>query len=377
MKDAEGTASLLGALLLPNPGDLADVDESFVGKWLDQPLSHMSAQIMAPLKVGEFVFSADFDGDVAFDPNFVYDRNFAFGRASVSRFMRYSDADEHLRYLAIGALGTGVSAVGVRGRHKDRIGVGFEDLSSEGAANLSRALKREFHSDVDIYETGRIRAHTSGRESHDPVLPGCSVSAVKQSFGTLGAVVEGAPLREYGMISNAHVLDQRQGNEVWQPRLKQDGSRPIAEILQVVAPAKDQVNTFDGGVAQFRPQVAHSPNPLQCSQGFGALMTDEVLAGTPVVKVGASSGLTYGEVDQYPTRVAAWYGKNLMMFDRQYQVRATRGKRFSVPGDSGAVIATEGDFLPFALLFGGNLEYTWATPLQKVLVSFEVSIVGG
>ena len=286
--------------------------------------------------------------------------------------MRYSKADVYIRNLGVGALVIGVTAVGIRGNNNDRIGVGFEDLSRPQAAHLIETLRYEFGDDVETYETGPIEVQRSN-QAHNPVVPGCAVSAIKNSFGTLGAVVQG-PHLGYGLISNAHVLDQSQGGVVWQPRLNQPGSRPIGGTFQVVAPAKNQVNTFDGAVARLDPNVAHDPTPLGAAQRFGAPV-NQVATGTPVVKSGASSSLTHGVLDQFGTRVTVWYGRTKMTFARQYQILAPTANVFSAHGDSGSLIATQAGWHPFALLFAGNRQYSWGSPLQAALVSFGVSLV--
>jgi hypothetical protein len=357
-EEAARTASLLGALLVPHPSDLASVEGSDIEKKFDDPLYSAGREL--PKGVGEAAMIA---------------ADFLHGT---------SVASEYLLYQAVGAIAAGVTTVGIRGKDQDRVGVGFEDLSTQPATDLSEALRREFGDDVEMYETGRITAQdsrwfakrsASGRPVHDPVVPGCAVSAVRNSFGTLGAIVEGAHIG-HGFISNAHVLKgSARGGAVWQPGLSDPGARPIGQTYQVVAPAKAELNTFDGAVASLLGGISFDTVPAGAGQAFGPSVAN-VSTGTQVVKIGANTGLTYGEITQIDARAAVWYGSSLMMFARQYEIRGAEEQPFSGPGDSGSVVATEDGWQPFGLLFGGNQNLSWASRLDAALVSFDVRLSG-
>ncbi|MCF6391034.1 hypothetical protein L2K20_29090 [Mycobacterium sp. MBM] len=358
-EQASNLASLLGALLVPHPSDLTSVEGSDIEKNLYDPLYSLGRHVPNGLGGESAMLAADF-------------LRSSFGTA------------DYLLYQAIGAIGAGVTTVGIRGKDQDGVGVGFEDLTTRPATELSDALRREFRGDVEVYETGRISAQNkrwfgrgtaTGKPVHDPVVPGCAISAVRSSFGTLGAIVEG-PHIGHGFISNAHVLqDSARGRPVWQPREGDPGARPIGQTYQVVAPAKGAINTLDGGVASLSGGTSNTV-PAGLKNPFGPLISD-VGIGTRVVKVGATTGITRGEITLTDARAAVWYGATVMNFARQYEITSLDGQPFSGPGDSGSVVATEDGLRPFGLLFGGTREKSWASPLDAALVLFGVRLSEG
>ncbi len=355
-EQAAKLASLLGALLVPHPSDLTSLEGSDIEKSLYDPLYSLGRHASS---------GADESAQLATD--FLHS---SYGAADI------------LQYQALGAIGAGVTTVGIRGKDHDRVGVGFEDLATRPATDLSEALRREFGDNVEIYETGRITAQNlrwfgkqtaSGRPIHDPVVPGCAVSAVRDSFGTLGAIVEGPHIGQ-GFISNAHVLrESERGRAVMQPPQGDAGARPIGRTYQVAAPVKGEINTLDGGVASLIDGTSFNTVPLGSERRFGPLVSN-VGVGTSVMKAGASTRVTRGEITQVEARAAVWYGSTLMSFARQYEITTASEQPFSGPGDSGSIVAIEDGLRPFGLLFGGNRRMSWASPLDAALVLFGVRL---
>lgn len=349
MRDAAGIAGMLGAILLPHPQDLVEAAESGVDKLVGECLGEAYCQAKDSAE-------SSFWSDVEHLQKTLLPSGY-----------------EHLLESAIGAVATGVTTVGVRGPKGDAVGVGFEDIKSPSAHGLMEVLENEFGSDISFYETGRITAQASVQQVYDPVVPGCAISSVKDSFGTLGAIVWGQHLGS-AVISNSHVLNRTQGGVVWQPEFRGSGARRIGKVYQAVSPAVDEINTFDGAIAELAEDVTYNPRPEGFA--FGPLRNSRVAPGTRCAKLGASTGLTFGVVDQFETRIAAWYGKKLMHFARQYQIKSSGEGLFSTYGDSGSIVATTDMWQPFGLLFAGNREYSWASPLEAALVSFDVSLAG-
>ncbi|MCT7369608.1 S1 family peptidase [Mycolicibacterium llatzerense] len=347
-------AEALGALFVPHPADLASVEETDY------------------LKMFDGLYTAGRDRS----------EKFSKGGGDTFEFLdEKSPTSDYLRLLAMGARAAGVTTVGIRGSDHHRVGVGFESLSNPVAIDLIHALDREFGPDVETYQTGRIQAQaswfrkSSGRPVHDPLVPGCAVSAVRNSFGTLGAFVEAEHLG-HAFISNAHVLKESLSNsQVWHPGYKDPKGLPIGRTYQVVAPAADEINTFDAAVASLGGDVSFDCTPVGAARPFGPL-TEEIRTGMSVVKSGANTGMTVGTITQIAARTAVYYGRTLITFVRQYEIAGLEGRAFSGPGDSGSVVATQDGLHPFGLLFAGNSQLSWASRLEAVLVGFGVELAG-
>lgn len=107
-----------------------------------------------------------------------------------------------------------------------------------------------------------------------------------------------------------------------------------------------------------------------------------VLPGDNVVKIGRSSGCTYGRILFVNTDdVQVQYGKQVAVFTDQIVIEPRNRLPFSVGGDSGSLVVTEG-FVPAGLLFAGsetggtqNLGLTYVSPIDKILDKFGLDIL--
>jgi hypothetical protein len=71
-------------------------------------------------------------------------------------------------------------------------------------------------------------------------------------------------------------------------------------------------------------------------------------------------------------------------FDGQIEIQAEDGSEFSLGGDSGSLIVSEGDRIPVGLLFAGSDQggpdggpVTYANPIVEVLAALDVEVYRG
>lgn len=271
-----------------------------------------------------------------------------------------------------------ITTVGIREGERDedlRLTVGVEDLRRRATDTVLKLLGGASEVPVLGYQTGRIVVHEGppfGVVS--PLRPGCSVSARKSAWGTLGAVVRWRDSGEIGILSNAHVLDHPESEDVMHPGVGEPGANAqrIGYRHIAILPNKDTINASDAAVAKLDGDIRHDPDLLVVDQGFG-YPTHQFDEGIPVAKVGAASGLSHGTVVQRRTRVAAWYANNrLMKFGDQIEIVGEDQKPFSIPGDSGSLVWSRDNREPVGLLFSGQGNRSWASPVKGPLESFGV-----
>lgn len=270
-----------------------------------------------------------------------------------------------------------VSCVGVGSAfNSQKIGVGVEDASLLATRALIEALEESLEGQVVVYQTGRIQAQSGPPYGLvDPVRPGCSVSGRRSQWGTLGGIVESLDDGSVGVMTNAHVFGTRSG-AVFQPGRGEPGAAPrmIGQLRSAISPTQGLTNAADSAWATLDPDIGFDPTVLEMVSRFSSPIA-AVGSGTEVAKVGAASGFTQGVVEREFVRVAAWYGNRKHEFVDQYEIEAPSEQRFSVNGDSGSFVFAKRTGEPFAQLFAGVGERTWASPLQGLLQSFRVQLL--
>jgi hypothetical protein len=217
--------------------------------------------------------------------------------------------------------------------------------------------------------------------------------------GTLGALVQDGNGTQY-ILSNNHVLARSSraglGEEVNQPGMidqncSQNGI--VAHLsnfvnIQYNKGKNPKTNDVDAAIAQVVPGEV-SPDGAILDIGTLSANTRAAVPGMGVQKSGRTTGHTTGTVDIVNATVNVAYSKNCgggggdiaTFID---QIIVTSGP-FSAGGDSGSVIVENGSVDPangrpraVGLLFAGSESggYTIANPIDAVLTSFGVSMVG-
>lgn len=229
-----------------------------------------------------------------------------------------------------------------------------------------------------------------------PLRIGASVGHTDVTAGTLGCFVRSRTSGQTGFLSNNHVLANsnraRPGDSILQPA-PADGGQPddivgtLAEIEALVWNRQGE-NAFDAAWARFLRRAPQIDGRSLIDTGgaqIGRLSTSvpaPVLPGENVVKIGRSSGCTYGRVLFVNTDdVHVPYGSKVAVFADQIVIEPRNRLPFAVGGDSGSLVVTEG-FVPAGLLFAGsetggsqNLGLTYVSPIAKVLDKFGLDIL--
>ena len=208
--------------------------------------------------------------------------------------------------------------------------------------------------------------------------------------GTLGALVEDGSGNQY-ILSNNHVLARTNaaatGEGIVQPGLidqspacfkdNTDIVANLSEFIPILFKTKGTMppNAVDAAIARVRADYV---DPTGFILDIGTLSSDTVepILGMAVKKSGRTTGLTRGTISAIDVTVDISYGSGKSArFTNQTMV--TPGG-FIAAGDSGSLMVEDVDVNPHAvgLLFAGSSTTAIANPIDDVLKSFGVSMVG-
>lgn len=229
-----------------------------------------------------------------------------------------------------------------------------------------------------------------------PVAPGCSAGHRQVTAGTLGGYVRMRTQGGMMMLSNNHVFANsnraQAGDAILQPGKADGGANPADVIghLYHFIPLLDQnrINVVDCAVATMAAGVVANPLPCVPASGRSGVqptsVLDEVDDAIEIVKVGRTTGVTFGsvwatEVDNVIVDYGTPQRPMLCRFDGQisaYSGNAAFAKR----GDSGS-IATTVDGKAVGLVFavseaGGPTGFglTFMNPFSLVLQELDAEL---
>ncbi len=235
-----------------------------------------------------------------------------------------------------------------------------------------------------VLEQGRFRPVFSGLqiENFDDDV---RTNVINKGFivvGTLGCFVKLAD-GSAALLSNNHVVAGENRGQKGTDRMLQAGSSSFVQG-DFVATLKDFVavhpsptsasvvagnvvfNDVDAGVASMHSgasfrQGFHSSRSLAVPTG-----TSSPKVGDKVLKVGRTTGLTYGEIKDIATIVGpVSYDPGSCWFQASLTIEGDNGTMFSDKGDSGsAIVRTNGEIV--GLLYAGNGTQTYACPIDSV-----------
>ena len=261
---------------------------------------------------------------------------------------------------------------------------------------------------TDVIETGPIVAFQDPKQRLRPARPGCSIGHYQITAGTLGCLVKRAD--QVYILSNNHVLANsnvaQASDPIWQPG-KYDGGTsadqiatldrfipigfpgdtpppppqpggcsPLALIMKAFqsepAPApKIQINepgnnTVDCALAKPLSASLVSPDILNIGVPIGV---GTATLGTPLQKMGRTTGYTTGQITQLDVTVSVDYGGTIATFRNQLMAGA-----MSQGGDSGSAVLDMNKRV-IGLLFAGSSTTTIMNPIQFALNALEVQLV--
>jgi hypothetical protein len=262
---------------------------------------------------------------------------------------------------------------------------------------------------TDVIETGPIVAFQDPKLRYRPARPGCSLGHPLVTAGTFGCLVKRGD--QVFILSNNHVLANsnaaQNDDPIWQPgkydggasvdqiaTLEQfipigfpgdpqptpapepGGCSPLASIMksfqsQPTRPPAIQINepgnnTVDCALAKPLSPDLVSPDILNIGIPIGA---GPATLGTPLQKMGRTTGYTTGQITQLDVTVSVDYGGKIATFRNQLMAGA-----MSQGGDSGSAVLDMNKRV-VGLLFAGSATTTIMDPIQLVLDALQVQLV--
>lgn len=246
--------------------------------------------------------------------------------------------------------------------------------------------------EADVRYIGRVEKLQSGARVRDrcrPLIAGTSVGHVAITAGTLGAFVTTA---EGGraILSNNHVLaDENRaeiGDAIIQPADLDGGRDPqdvVARLTEYVPIAPVGVNRVDAAIATVLDGGDVDPYGSLGTFGEGIVAPEDA---DRVEKLGRTTAHTTGRVSAFNVRsiIVEYDTSPTVRFDGQIEVQVESGSEFSLGGDSGSLIVSEGERIPIGLLFAGSDQgapdggpVTYANPIAEVLAALNVELYRG
>lgn len=231
------------------------------------------------------------------------------------------------------------------------------------------------------------------RQIHRPLAIGTSIAHVAVTAGTLGAFVHKKRGTATYLLSNNHVLaDENEGaagDKILQPGSADRGTpgRSAVATLDKFIPlrAGGAGNRVDAALGRVLPDIQVEPSALhgvgQPLAGQSDDLADLLDVPDGLCELGRTTGFTRGtltaiEVDD----VKVEFDIGLCRFDNQLEVSADRS-HFSLGGDSGSLVVTEGG-LAVGLLFAGSdsggpegYGVTYVNPIGEVLDRLGVQLI--
>ncbi len=264
---------------------------------------------------------------------------------------------------------------------------------------------------TDVIETGPIVAQQDPKLRLRPARPGSSIGHYQITAGTLGCLVKRGT--QVYILSNNHVLANSNaaqiGDAIYQPgkydggtsadqiaTLEQfipigfptdptptptptpepSGCAPLASVLKYVqsqptSTPKIQINepgdnTVDCALAKPLTPDLVSPDILNIGVPTGV---GTVTLGTPLQKMGRTTGYTTGQITQLDVTVSVDYGGKLGTYHHQLMAGA-----MSQGGDSGSAVLDMNKRV-IGLLYAGSDTTTIFNPIQSVLDALNVQLV--
>ena len=209
---------------------------------------------------------------------------------------------------------------------------------------------------TDVIEVGEFRA-TQTRGFYRPMQSGVSMAHFRGTDGTGACLVRKG--NALFILSNRHVLAPDQAAQVndliLQPAPADGGTVPTHVIgrLSAASPIHfgQRPNRVDCAVAQTN---AERVDPKIFLHGPIQDQPDQAREGMRVLKVGRTTGKTYGVVRSVSAVNVVAYGAQSAPFVDQILIQSATGGSFAASGDSGALVIAEESNKPVGLLFGAS-----------------------
>ena len=229
---------------------------------------------------------------------------------------------------------------------------------------------------TEVRVTGRIKALAGYTDEYRPIVPsGVSVGNSREnSSGTLGAIVVKNGIRY--ALSNNHVLARENkaviGEAIVQPGRADNRGQPTGQIGVLSAYKKvnfNGTNEIDAAVARLTTTNEYD----QADQFLPSRYPAKAQVGMQVMKVGRTTGITYGTVAATDVTIKVDYDGQTATFVNQIFIE---DPNFIQAGDSGSLLVSSDGNHPVGLCFAGGTDGGFANPIAPILSFFGVQIAG-
>jgi hypothetical protein len=271
-------------------------------------------------------------------------------------------------------------ALGVARVSGDDFALAVRVQEQPGANELVRYFTQAARGEVNVRVVTRAIAYQlNPRDRHRPVLGGVSIGHPTIQAGTLTCFVKTSADR-IEVLSANHVIAAanagRQGDPVLQPGPFDEGSVDhdrIGELTAIVPLVLGQPNRVDAALCSLDDGI-----DTQVPTGRVVADSASIESTVDVTKTGRTTGKTHGTVSALELDGMLIYisGLGVVEFDGLIEIDGG-DKPFGQSGDSGALITDLAERSCIALLLGGDDDrLTWGVPMETVLGTLGVSLVG-
>lgn len=313
-------------------------------------------------------------------------------------------------------VGVGIGYKTSRGRVLDELSVVVMVRQKLAPVSLSGAdfIPREVDGvRTDVLEVGELRPLIDHTARFRPAPGGVSLGHYQVTAGTLGCVVRDQSSGARLILSNNHVLANRNdaslGDPILQPGPADGGTleRDVIALLERFEPIRFNEEPPTCSVAQAYAQFGnllahwtgshHQVQVVRADPGASNLidaalarpildsdLLDEILEigpingeieaelGMPVSKSGRTTAFTSGSINILDATVTVNYGNSrTATFEKQIVTTP-----ISEGGDSGSLLVASEGKQAVGLLFAGSSQATLYNPIQAVLSALKVSLPG-
>lgn len=276
--------------------------------------------------------------------------------------------------------------------HGHRLAVRVQHRALENGPEIE-LITQQARGEVDIRYIGVVSPQQANepvwnQQRVRPLQMGTSIGHYKVTSGTLGAFVRERQGGALCILSNNHVLANTNrgttGDAILQQGLMDGGVQPgdeVGKLGNFIRLSPRGTNLLDCAIASVNGGIDTDLTTLQ-SVGTLSGLGDEFLDhGTPVQKIGRTTGHTLGSITAFELdNVVVTYRIGNLSFDDQVEIEGSGTLAFSDGGDSGALIFDD-QFRGVGLLFAGsdqggsnNKGLTYANPLGRVLDALSVDL---
>jgi hypothetical protein len=163
-------------------------------------------------------------------------------------------------------------------------------------------------------------------------------------------------------------------------------AKPVGVVTGIASltestPERRMINRIDVSISRIMAETQYQPAfPDSFPVEKLAEYSEEPRVGDIVFKIGATTGLTYGEITKTEALVCLRPHGNETWMTGAFEVEGTDGSVFSNSGDSGAVIFKRnefGDAVAIGMITGAYMMTTVAFPLEPALRYFDCQIFTG